>query len=233
MLLINGHAGQATPSEVYGYTEPFRRIEVSAAEGGVLTAMNVAEGDSVKAGQVLAKLDVGVIEQDLNIAREQLALKRRRFDKLKELAASGRASTDELERAESEFKIDNFNVLRMEAALERKILRSPVDGVVTQILRDVSESVTAANPHVITVVELSRLRVNLYMTPEQARHYVKGATETLVAMTSRDVIPATVEFVSPVTDAASNTVRVKFLIENRAGMVKSGERVSIWDAEAR
>jgi RND family efflux transporter MFP subunit len=216
-------------AEVFGYTEPYRTIDVSAAESGVLTQVNVTEGQLVKKGQILATLDVGVIEQELNISKEELKLKRIRFDKLQELVKNGRASQDEFDRAESELKIDGFKVKRMEAALERQIMRSPVDGVVTQILREVSESVSAANPHVMTVVELSRLRVNIYMKPEAARGYVKGATESLYSFVTRDIIPASIEFVSPVTDAASNTVRVKFLIENPGGLMKSGERVGIYD----
>ena len=32
----------------------------------------------------------------------------------------------------------------------------------------------------------------------------------------------TVEFISPVTDAASGTVRVKFVVDNAAGKLRSG-----------
>ncbi len=229
-LLVLFYALPSTHAvDIFAYTEPYRTIEVSAADSGVITVLEVKEGDVVREGQILAKMDVGVIEQDLNIGREQLKLKQRRYEKIKALKENGRASQDEFERAEAEFKMDQFNLKRLEAALERKLMRSPVDGVVSRILRDVSESVSASNPHVMTVLELNRLRVNMYLRPDQARHYVRGATETLVSINTREIIPATVEFVSPVTDAASNTVRVKFLIENPARMIKSGERVEIYD----
>jgi len=224
LLLVcqGGHA-----ADLFAYTEPYRTIEVSAADAGILTSLEVKEGDPVKKEQLLAKLDVGVIEQDLNIAREELKLKESRFEKLKALAESGRASQDEFERAEAEYNIDRFKVQRIEAALERKILRSPVDGVVSRILRDVSESVSAANPHVMTVVELDRLLVNIYVNPDKARNYVRGAVETLYSYSTKDAIPATVEFVSPVTDAATNTVRVKFVIDNSGGQFASGDRISL------
>lgn len=218
---------KARASSLFAYTEPYRTIEVSAADAGILTALEVKEGDQVKKDQLLAKLDVGVIEQELNIAREELKLKESRFQKLKTLAGSGRASQDEFERAEAEYNIDRFKVQRMEAALERKILRSPVDGIVSKILREVSESVSAANPHVMTVVELDRLLVNIYVEPDQARNYVRGAMETLYSYSTKEAIPATVEFVSPVTDAATNTVRVKFVIDNSGGQFASGDRISL------
>lgn len=212
---------------LFAYTEPYRTIEVSAADSGILTSLEVEEGDRVQKGQLLAKLDVGVMEQELNIAREELKIKTSRFKKIKELVESGRASRDEFERAEAEYNIDRFKVQRIEAALERKLLRSPVDGVVSRILRDVSESVSAANPHIMTLVELDRLLVNIYIDPEDARNYVRGAVETLYTYATREPLPATVEFVSPITDAATNTVRVKFVVDNTSGQFGSGERVSL------
>jgi multidrug efflux pump subunit AcrA (membrane-fusion protein) len=44
---------------------------------------------------------------------------------------------------------------------------------------------------------------------------------------------ATVEFVSPVIDAASGTVRVKFAIENPAGAIRSGGRCTLEPEGAR
>jgi multidrug efflux pump subunit AcrA (membrane-fusion protein) len=46
-------------------------------------------------------------------------------------------------------------------------------------------------------------------------------------------VPATVEFVSPIIDAASGTVRVKFAIENRGGEIRSGGRCTLEPDNAR
>lgn len=216
-------------SQIYGYTEPVRQIELAVAESGVLRELHVKEGDLVKADKVLARLDCRVLQADLEIAKEQLGVRRNRFDKLKELREKGISSKDEFTRAEANLKIEEFRVQRMEAMIERHTLRSPVDGVVSLIKRDIGESVTVGNPHVLTVVKLDRLRVNLFVPFEHASKYKKDQKVDLWLYGSKRKVPGTVEFVSPVTDAASNTVRVKFLLDNKQLLLKSGERCGVYE----
>ena len=56
-------------SNVDGFTEPYRTINVSAAEQGVITTLFVKEGDTVHEGQLLATLDTDVLEATLEIAK--------------------------------------------------------------------------------------------------------------------------------------------------------------------
>ena len=60
--------------DVLGYTEPYRLITVAAGEAGVIGEVLVREGDQVKQGQVLAKLDTAVLAAELEIARAEAKL---------------------------------------------------------------------------------------------------------------------------------------------------------------
>jgi multidrug efflux pump subunit AcrA (membrane-fusion protein) len=51
------------------FTEPVERIEVSAAEFGIVTAIKVKEGDRVAKGQLLGKLNIGVLQESLRLAK--------------------------------------------------------------------------------------------------------------------------------------------------------------------
>ena len=102
-------------------------------------------------------------------------------------------------------------------------MRSPVNGVVTEIKRDTAESVSASSPHVLTVVQIDQLNLNLYLTPQAASPLKPGDTVRIrFVETGRDE-PARVDFVSPVTDPASGTVRVKFVLENAQAQHRGGE----------
>jgi multidrug efflux pump subunit AcrA (membrane-fusion protein) len=106
-------------------------------------------------------------------------------------------------------------------------MRSAVDGVVTEIKRDPSEAVSAANPHVLTVVQIDRLNVNLFLPPARVEKMKNGDRAELLLLDPERRVPATVEFVSPIIDAASGTVRVKFAIENPTGEIRSGGRCTL------
>jgi RND family efflux transporter MFP subunit len=211
---------------ILGYTEPYRIITVSAAETGVIAEVLVEEGDAVKKGQILAKLDTATLNAELEIAKAEAKLQATRKQRLDELAGANRAAPEEVEKARADFTIKEAQVRKIEAMIETRLMRSPVDGIVTEIKRDPSEAVSAANPHVLTVVQIDKLTANLFLPPAKALQLKVGG-EVALLLDEHEKVPGKIEFVSPVTDAASGTVRVKFAIENAGSAHRSGARCAL------
>ena len=140
-------ARSAEPT-IVGYTEPYKIITVSCAEHGVISEMLVQEGDAVKAKQVLARLDIVELTAELEIARAEAKLALTRKHRVDELAGASRVTPEEIEKAHTELIVKGAQVRRIEAQIENRTMRSPVDGVVTEIKRDPSETVSTTNPHV-------------------------------------------------------------------------------------
>ena len=209
-------------ADVPGYTEPYKTITVSAAEPGVIKELPVEEGTIVMQGQILARLDVAQLEAELDIAKIQAELQRTKVERLDELARSQRAAKEELDRARGDAKIRDAEIRKIQAGIETRTMRSPVNGVVTEIKRDLSEAVSMTNPHVLTVVQIDRLIVNLFLPPQRSAKLTVGASAILLLGENAGRVPAVVEFISPVTDAASGTVRVKFVVANAGGKLRSG-----------
>lgn len=217
----------AEDSTILGYVEPFKTITISSGESGVIVEMLVEEGALVKKQQILARLETAALEAELDIAKAEAKLQATRLKRLEELSSANRSTPEELERARTDLTIKNAQMRKIQAQIEMRTLRSPVDGVVTEIKRDPSEAVSAANPHVLTVVQVDKLIVNLFLPPDRAATLSPGAKVHLQLLDEKANTPATVEFVSPVTDSASGTVRVKFVIENADGAHRSGGRCTL------
>ena len=229
LLLLSVAITRADEPAILGYTEPYRTITVSASEQGVISEMLVEEGNATKKGQVLARLDTASFQAELEIAKAETKLQATRLKRLEELSAANRSTPEELDRARTDLVIKEAQMRRIEAQIETRTLRSPVDGVVTEIKRDPSEAVSAANPHVLTVVQVDKLLLNLFLPPARAATFQVGATVNLKLLEENVTTPAKVEFVSPITDSASGTVRVKFVIENANGAHRSGGRCTLAD----
>lgn len=225
-LLILACAHAEEPA-ILGYTEPYRLITVSAGETGVIAEMLVKEGDRVQERQALARLDTATLAAELEVARAEAKLASTRRERVAELAQQTRVTPEESEKAATEVTIKQAQVRRIEAMIEARTMRSPVAGVVTEIKRDPSESVSVASPHVLTVVQIDRLTANLFLPPERAEALKAGEQLDLLLLDSQARLPAKVEFVSPITDAASGTVRVKFSIDNAEGKYRSGARCTL------
>jgi multidrug efflux pump subunit AcrA (membrane-fusion protein) len=113
--------------------------------------------------------------------------------------------------------------------IENRTLRSPVNGVVTEIKRDPSESVSLNQPHVLTVVEIDRLIVNLFLEPTRTKDWKTGSEVNLRLLDENTTAIGVVEFLSPVIDAASGTIRVKFRIDNAEKKHRAGGRCTLVD----
>ena len=230
-------------SKVSSFTEPYRSIEVSAAEMGTLSQLDVREGDSVEKGEVLARLNDEVLQASLtmaskgmeargklNSAMAELNMQQGRFQKLLGLYQRNHASQIEIDRAKSQVAIaqaqveaandditlKKFELERIKAQLEQRLLRSPIEGIVTRVLKDEGEFVSATDPVVASVVQLNPLLV-VFSVPQKTALQLQSGQEVKVAIgESNDGANAfgLVEFVSPDADAQSGTCRVKVKVDN-------------------
>jgi RND family efflux transporter MFP subunit len=243
----------ARAEQVDGFTEPYRTINVAATESGVITLLNVREGDKVRKGQLLASLDADFLEASrdvakagkdavgrLNAAEANIQYKKERLQNLYELRTQGHAYQEEVRRAESELRIAEAERLsaredqvakareytRTEVQIERRKICSPVDGIVTRLQKQLGEYVPATDTTVLTIVEMDRLLV-VFPVPRAAVAGLQAGNKVTVAFADGlKSAEAEVQTVSPVTDPESGTVRVRVAIDNSHMTVPSG--VACW-----
>jgi len=212
----------ASASEFSGYTEPYRTMEMPFGDSGIISAIYVQEGDTVTKDQILAELNHAVLDKDYKIAEERYTLKEQRYEKLKKLANDNIASTDELEKARAESAIEKYTMERIEALIEQKRLRSAVNGIVTDIKKEVSEGVAGVDTPVISVVEINKLLLNIFVDFNIAQKFKAGDAVQVYFQGEKDFANGIIEFISPDADKASRTVRVKILINNPMRHYASG-----------
>ncbi len=215
----------AWAAEAFGYTAPYRIARMSFPETGVITELPVREGARVKEGDILARLDYQVLQSELNMAEEQLRIRRLRFEKLEPLRAAGSVSLEEFERSKADLLIDEERAARIRAQIDNRTLTAPFDGIVSEIRKEMAESVSNAGVHVLTVVQLDTLQVEMHLRPADAARHREGGVVPLL-LDDRETVQGRVEFISPVIDAASHTVRIRFTISNPTGTFRSGVRCS-------
>ncbi len=264
-LMIPVSTAFAVPAD--GFTEPYRTIDVAAAETGIVAAIEVREGDTVQQGDVLAVLDhevlsalMAIAEQAmqsrgaLDAARAEYGLKQRRLDKLEMLRSKGHARQEEVERARADLAIaeaqqrsaqEDLLIRKLEyqkirAQLERRKIRAPVGGVVIKVHKELGGFVAPNDPAVATLVQLDPLRATFSLTRDQANQLAVDQQVTLWSYPASgetsgaaEAMEGTVEFVAPVTDAESGTVRVKIRIDNPENRHRAGERCTLQESVDR
>ena len=245
------HTGRVTRS----FTEPIQRSVVASTETGVIKSARVQEGDRVKAGDELAALNHNVLLQEKRLAvarlkstatrdaarsRVQIVLGQKQ--KLEALIGGGHVNPFEVEQktteydnavaelkiAEDELRLNQIEVDRIQAQIEQRIIVSPIEGVVTEIHKQLGEHVSNNEPEYATIVRVDQLKVRFYHDADTLSQIPVGRSINVLIGESRSSTPATVTFVSPVIDPDSGTGRMDVVIENQNREIASGT-VCFWD----
>ncbi len=244
-------AVETSTSGLEGFTEPYQQIELAAGEPGVLTDVRVREGTRVRQGELVGQLDTLILERTLEIARQRArslgasqaadaerTLRRKHVTQLEQLHRRGHATQQELDRAEAdlaiaearylmakeELELQGLECRRIEAQIERRQLRSPIDGVVSEVFREAGEAFLANDPRVLTIVQTNRLRAKFAAHPSLAQRLQPRQSVRLVFPDTQATSEAIVESISPVMDAKSGTVSLTVVVENADERIPSGAR---------
>ncbi len=251
MLATSLMTATLSAAEIEGFTEPYRDLEVAATDTGIVSVINVQEGDQVQKDQILGTLDQSLLNATLEIADRgrqakgrlnsalaDVRLKSERCEKLKLLHERKHATQEELDRSLVEKEVSEAQLLavqeeiavrgleydRIKIQLEQRQVRSPIDGVVVKLHRDVGEFVVGNDPVIATVVQLDPL-IATYSLPSSIIKEIKAdaPVEILIGST-RTPAKGVVDYIAPVTDAQSGTILVKVRVPNPNYQHRSGEK---------
>jgi RND family efflux transporter MFP subunit len=223
-----------------GLLEPWRKSEVACVETGLIQAIYIKKGQRVSVGDRLAELRNDTTRIQLELAEAQaaadgriatvradLALNERKVAAFKAARANSSSSQMELERAVADLEIargrlqtelDEHKVLELRAAQIRQALRdrtvlAPIDGIVTEVYKDLGELVAPNTPDIVRIVDVSKLRANFYLTEEDIRSLpANRIVEIELANGAR--IQAEIENIAPVADKESGLITTSVVIEN-------------------
>ncbi|AKC83615.1 hypothetical protein IMCC26134_14020 [Verrucomicrobia bacterium IMCC26134] len=218
----------AAPGRFDGLVLPFKEVVISSPVQSTLTALPLKEGDTVRAGDTVAKLFSRI--EELDMQRAKAALQKKEFDNKSAANLYADKIISEDEALKNKIELD-LAKLQYEQAMELFRLRTvtaPIDGLIVERNREVGETVSAAQP-LIRLVDISRLYVQFYVRAEDAGALRVGQTLDVrcpVADANR-VFRGAVDFIDPRVDAASGLMRVKILLDNKDASLKPGLRAEV------
>ena len=129
-----------------GLVRPIDRIELKSKAAGEVIELPIEVGDAISQDTLIAKLDqvderaeLFQSRADLDVARAELSLAEKRFERRRQLRSSDVISQDIQDETELELAIAKGQLVRARTSLERAeermadtIIRSPVTGVILQ-----------------------------------------------------------------------------------------------------
>jgi RND family efflux transporter MFP subunit len=221
---------------VSGTLTPLRQAIVKAKVAGDVVQLSVREGEAVRAGQVVARIDTTDLEARyvdrlgaLESAKAQLALADKTRAMNVRLLKEKFISQNAFDNAESSFNVAQGNVKSAEAqvqlaqnALKDAVATAPLNGIVAKRHVQAGEKVAIEAP-LVTVVDLADLEVQAMVPAVDVPELRIGMpVEFMVDGFGERRFGGRVERINPSTEPGTRAILVYVGLPNADMALKSG-----------
>jgi RND family efflux transporter MFP subunit len=206
-----------------GRVQPDRTYVLAFKTAGVVSVLNVQEGDAVTKGQVLAELDPRDVNAQLREAEEAADKAARELDRIRALHERDYASDASLQDAQAQAKSTFAAAQAARSTQGYASIVAPADGVVLQ--RSVeANGVVAAGAPVMTLSDMSESFVLAAgLADRDALRVALGdAAEVTFDAFPDQVFAATISEIGADADARTGTFQIKLKIDHNSAPLKSG-----------
>jgi RND family efflux transporter MFP subunit len=232
-----GEAARGQDRAGTGSLHALHKADLGPKQTGVLTAIAVEEGDRVKRGQLLFKLDADQAQLAIaqakaahSAAHVQLDSAKLDFDRTKALRERGSIPEDALDQARARYDAARIAVEQADMALSLAqkhagdmVVTSPIDGIVTEKRMNVGETATLMPPSVVLVVQdIDQLELRARL-PENALRTVREQSELTVTFPAVDETrKVKVKRIAPTVDLRTRTIEIIAAVDNKDHRLKAG-----------
>lgn len=241
-------AAEAVPVALnaVGTVEAYQSVALRAEVGGTLQSIHFHEGDQVRAGQLLFRIDAGTQQAEVeralaNVARDQAALDeaRTQMRRLEPLHAKGYVTQQEYAQAAAQEQAAQATVRAGQAALKsmqlqlgRAHITAPITGHTGAIAIQPGSLVQPGTTPLVSIAQIDRVKVS-FTLPEQQfadvqQAFVEGKVPVSV-QTGEGQAPVTghLVFVDNAVDSASGSIRLKAEFPNQDHRLWPGMSVNV------
>ena len=204
---------------------------VKARVAGELMDLVVREGDTVQAGQVLARIDPTEYQarwrqaqQQADAAKAQLDIAQKQFDNNEALVRQGfisqtalQTSLMSLQGAQASYQAALSGAEVARKALDDATLKAPIGGQISQRLAQPGERL-AIDTRVLEIVNLGRFEVEAALPAQDAGAVQTGMRAQLSVEGAAQPVAATVLRVNPSTQVGSRSVLVYLGVPGGPGL---------------
>jgi RND family efflux transporter MFP subunit len=250
-------AGPAVASEYDCLIEARQQVEIRSPVEAVVETVSIQRGEYIKKGQVIATLESGperaalelarsraTMQGELKAAEARLDLAQKKMARAEELykqnfvsvnardeaQAEYQFSSEQLRQAKENQKLAELEVKRSEEVLALRTIRSPLSGVVVDVLQKPGEFATTndVKQPIAKLAEIDPLHVEVIL-PVTLYGKIRNGQRAIVTPEQPvgGKLEASVRVVDRVIDAASGTFGVRLQLPNPGYRVPAGVKCRV------
>ncbi len=215
---VNARTGEINEYLKYsGKVEAETVANASPSMSGKIEKLFVKEGDRVKIGDLLVKLDETQLEQT-RIQFENAEKNYLRMQKLLESDAIDKKTFDEVQAG--------YNVIKSsyDFMLDNIEMKAPISGIVTYLYKQEGEKFDSMlDPFLIRIVNSSQFKAKLQVSDKDINKLIKGQKAIITVDNSDEEFIGFVSYVSPEAEMMSGTFPIEISLNNDSNLLKHNQ----------
>jgi multidrug efflux system membrane fusion protein len=198
--------------EINGRSRASKKVEISAEIDGRIIELLHDDGDNVRAGDIIARIDAKDRAERVKEAERFLSQRQIEYKAAKSLQTKGFNSKISLAQAASALETAKANLKAAQDELKKTTVIATFDGVLSHKKVETGDYISIGAP-IITLAKLDPIEVTGFVTERNIRDIEKGASASIF-IRGELIGRGVVTYTSSVADDISRTFEVEIEVPN-------------------
>jgi RND family efflux transporter MFP subunit len=212
-----------------------REATVRAEIGGSMTQVTVEEGQAVRRGALLGRIETRTLDDvresamsAVRSAENQLAVARREMERTETLVKAGALAARDLDvarnnvtAAEAQLADAKSRLASAERQIGDTVLRAPIDGVVSRRIVNAGDVVSVGS-ELFSIIDPSSMRLEASVPSDDLSRLRIGSTVEFTVRGYDQPFQGRIDRIAPQADAATRQVPIYVAIPNAGGRLVAG-----------
>ncbi|RTZ15027.1 efflux RND transporter periplasmic adaptor subunit [Vibrio aquaticus] len=208
------------PVDLYGRTAPDKQAKLGAEIAGKIVQLKVKKGDVVKQGQVIAFIDKGDLEIQLQRAQAMLKVKEKEFKAAQSLKSKGLQGEVAFTNAQAGLVEAKAMVSNARIALRNTSVSAPFSGIVDHLFIEKGDFVGVGDP-VATLLDLGQIIIEADISERHIQDLVLNQEAKVRFINGQEAV-GKVRYISRVSSTATNTFPIEIEMANPEQKIPAG-----------
>jgi len=206
--------------ELQGSVETKQNLVITPEMGGILQRVFVKEGDRVRKGQVLARIDDGGMGQQVAQLQIQADLARTTFERQQRLWEQKIGSEIQYLQAKSTYEAQQRAVNQIQSQMAKATVRAPFSGIIDNVISEQGSVVSPGTSELIRIINLSDMYIETDVPEKYIADVVKGKDVEVNFPILGKKIDAKVRQTSNFINPNNRTYSIEIAVPNKDKMIK-------------
>ena len=207
--------------DLQGDVKTKQNVLIYPEMAGTLERIYVTEGSQVTKGQLLAKIDDGGMNSQLEQLKTQAELNKTTFERQKRLWEQKIGSEIQYLQAKTTFEASQNAVKQIESQLAKASIRAPFSGIIDDVIKDQGTVVSPGQgSEVFRIVNLSNMYIEVDVPETYLGQISKGKEAIVYFPVLGDSVITKIRETGNFINPSNRSFRIEIPVPNKKGLIK-------------